>query len=79
MIRVSLTLLIFIYLAAFLTIIFALWIWHECLRTRRERHAVRHRVRCAICSFEFEDASGEPLPRCPRCGSLNEREPFQLL
>ena len=79
MIRVSLTLLIFIYLAAFLSAIFALWIWHEWRRTRRERQAVRHRVRCSICAFEFEDESGEALARCPRCGSLNEREPFDLL
>lgn len=79
MIRVSLTLLIFIYLAVFLTVVFALWIWAEWSRQRRERKALRHRIRCALCSFEFEDPTGAPLPRCPRCGSLNEREPFQML
>lgn len=79
MIRVSLTLLIFIYLAGFLTVVFALWTWAEWRRTRREREAVRHRLRCAICAFEFEDATETETPRCPRCGSLNEREPFQLL
>ncbi len=79
MIRVSLTLLIFIYLAAFLTIIFSLWIWLEWSRQRRERRAVRHRIRCALCAFEFEDPSETPLPRCPRCGSLNERERFRML
>lgn len=79
MIRVSLTLLIFIYLAAFSSAIFALWIWHEWQRTRRERQAVRHRVRCTLCAFEFEASEDESLVRCPRCGSLNEREPFDLL
>ena len=79
MIRVSLTLLIFIYLALFLTVVFALWIWFEWSRQRRERHAVRHRVRCNLCAFEFENPTEEPLPRCPRCGSLNEREPFRML
>ena len=79
MIRVSLTLLIFIYLTGFLTVIIALWVWSEWSRQRRERRAVRHRLRCAMCSFEFEDASETPLPRCPRCGNLNEREPFGML
>ena len=79
MIRVSLTLLIFIYLALFVTLVFALWVWFEWNRQRRERHAVRHRIRCALCAFEFENASEEALPRCPRCGSLNERERFRML
>jgi len=26
-----------------------------------------------ICAFEFEDRTPTILPRCPRCGSLNER------
>lgn len=79
MIRVSLTVLIFIYLAVFLTAVFSLWIWVEWSRQRRERHAMRHRIRCGLCAFEFEDPSAEPLPRCPRCGSLNERERFRSL
>ena len=79
MIRVSLSLLIFIYLAASLTIIFSLWIWFEWNRQRRERRAVSHRIRCTLCAFEFEDPSETPLPRCPRCGSLNERERFRML
>jgi len=79
MIRVSLTVLIFIYLAVFLTVVFALWIWFEWNRQRRERRAVRNRLRCSLCAFEFEDSSDEPLPRCPRCGSLNERDRFRIL
>ena len=79
MIRVSLTVLIFIYLALFLTAVLTLWIGFEWSRQRRERRAVRNRIRCALCAFEFEDASEESLPRCPRCGSLNERERFRML
>lgn len=79
MIRVSLTLLIFVYLAGFLTVIITLWIALEWNRSRRERRAVKGRLRCALCSFEFEDPSSAELPRCPRCGSLNEREPFRML
>ncbi len=79
MIRVSLTTLIFIYLFLFLSVVFGLWIWGGWKRQRRERLALRHRVRCSLCAFEFEDPTEEPLPRCPRCGSLNERDHFPAL
>ena len=79
MIRVSLTTLVFIYLAVFLNTIFAIWIWWNWQRKRREQHARRFRVRCTICAFEFEVATGELLPRCPRCGSLNERYKLSAL
>ncbi len=73
MIHVSLSLLIFIYLGVFLTVIFSAWLRYEWVRRRRENRALRHRLRCAICALEFEDATTDLLPRCPRCGSLNER------
>jgi len=73
MIRVPLTALIFIYLTVFLVTIFSGWIARNLQRLRREKEALRHRVRCALCAFEFEDKTGTLLPRCPRCGSLNER------
>jgi uncharacterized paraquat-inducible protein A len=73
MIRVSLTLLIVIYLFVFLAAVFFVWMWYEWRRQRREQFALRHRLRCAMCAFEFEDATETLLPRCPRCGSLNER------
>jgi len=79
MIRVSLTYLIFIYLFLFLSVVFGLWIHAGWRRQRREKLALRHRLRCNLCAFEFEDGTGEPLPRCPRCGSLNEREQFRTL
>jgi rRNA maturation endonuclease Nob1 len=43
------------------------------VRQRRERRAFRHVLRCGLCAFEFEDTTSTLLPRCPRCGSLNER------
>jgi len=79
MIEVSLTMLVFVYLGMFLAVIFGNWIAWNLARMRRERQALRHRLRCALCSFEFEDASQDLLPRCPRCGSLNERTPFRRL
>jgi len=79
MIHASLTMLVFVYLGIFLAFIFSNWIAWNIGRLRRERQALRHRLRCALCSFEFQDISDDQLPRCPRCGSLNERTPFRRL
>ncbi len=79
MIRISLTYLIFLYLFLFLSVVFALWVGAGWRRQRRERLALRDRLRCKLCAFEFEEPTGEALPRCPRCGSLNERERFRTL
>ena len=73
MIQVSLNILVFIYLALMLGVIFGAWILSSWRRQRRERLAFQHVLQCSICSFEFADQSGTLLPRCPRCGSLNER------
>jgi hypothetical protein len=73
MIRVSLAALVTIYLLLFLAAVFLFWIVGEWNRRRRERRALEYRLRCVICAFEFEDRTDALLPRCPRCGSLNER------
>jgi len=73
MIRVSLTILIFIYLLLFLAAVFCAWLWYGWRSKRREKIALRYRLRCGICAFDFEDTTTTLLPRCPRCGSLNER------
>jgi DNA-directed RNA polymerase subunit RPC12/RpoP len=73
MIRVELSMLVFIYLFVFLAALFSLWIAYEWKRVRREKEALRYRVRCTICATIFEDRTNVVLPRCPRCGSLNER------
>ena len=73
MISVSLQWLVFVYLGLMLALIFGAWIVSEWRRQRRERHAFRNVLRCALCAFEFEDTTSTLLPRCPHCGSLNER------
>jgi len=73
MIRVSLAALVTIYLLVFLAAVFLLWIFGEWNRRRRESRVLRYRLRCVICAFEFEDRTAILLPKCPRCGSLNER------
>ncbi len=73
MIRLTLSQLIFIYLLLFLAGVFLTWLWIDLQRKRREKNAARHRLRCTMCACDFEDESDDVLPRCPRCGALNER------
>ncbi|HSI14247.1 MAG TPA: hypothetical protein VK961_19515 [Chthoniobacter sp.] len=73
MIPVSLHYLVLIYLSIMLGPILLAWVFYEWRRQRRERAAFRHVLRCSLCGFEFEDQTSTLLPRCPRCGSLNER------
>ena len=79
MIRVPLTVIVFFYLFAFLTVVSIVWLLDVRRRQRRTRRALQFRLRCAICGFEFEDRSTAPLPGCPRCGRLNERVPIDGL
>src|SRR5439155_914662 len=78
-IRVTLAALVTIYLLVFLAAVFLVWLSSEWNRRRRERKAFRFRLRCVICGFEFEDRTDALLPRCPRCGSLNERFKFERI
>lgn len=73
MIQVSLSYLVLIYLSIMLVPIFCAWLFNEWVRQRREKSAFRHVMRCTLCALEFEDKTSTLLPRCPRCGSLNER------
>jgi uncharacterized paraquat-inducible protein A len=75
MIRVSFGVLALIFLLLMLGPIFIAWLANEFRRSRREQAAFRHVLRCGICTLEFEDRTETVLPRCPRCGSLNERYP----
>jgi rubrerythrin len=78
-IRVTLSTLVTVYLLLFLAAVFLLWLSSEWNRRRRERRALRYRLRCVICAFQFEDRTDALLPRCPQCGSLNERfKPEQI-
>jgi len=79
MIRVSLARLILIYLFLLLGVIFAEWIRYRLQKGRDAEKNNKYRLRCACCAYDFLDESETELPRCPRCGSLNERSKFSAL
>jgi rRNA maturation endonuclease Nob1 len=78
MIRIELTQLVFLYLMVFLAAILTVWIAYEMVRRIRENRWRQYRLRCAVCAMEFEDRTSATLPRCPRCGSLNERDKLKV-
>jgi rRNA maturation endonuclease Nob1 len=78
MIRIALPWLVFAYLLVFLAAIFSVWIAYEFVRRIRETRSQRHRLQCVLCGMLFEDRTEVGLPRCPRCGSLNERKPVKI-
>ncbi|MFZ4598027.1 MAG: hypothetical protein ACOYNN_05225 [Terrimicrobiaceae bacterium] len=73
MIRIELPWLVFVCLLVFLAGILGVWILVEAGRRRRATRDLRYRLRCSVCSLEYEDRSPEPIPTCPRCGFRNER------
>ena len=73
MIRVTLPVLVLIYVALLLASVMCAWLYYGWTRHRRERDAFRSILRCTRCGFEFQDKSAVPLPTCPRCGAMNER------
>ncbi|MBS0656633.1 MAG: hypothetical protein JSR82_00130 [Verrucomicrobia bacterium] len=73
MFRVTLDQLIFLYLFACVALVGLIWWLQERRRLRQTRHALQDRVHCSVCAYDFEDASSDPLPICPRCGTRNER------
>ena len=73
MIRLHLSTFFELYLGAILLSTFALWLISNWWRRRKEQVACRKVVACSICGYTFQDPTHNPLPRCPRCGRLNER------
>ena len=73
MISVTLDYLVLIFLLLMLAPIVFAWVLDGWRWRRRQRDAFRHVLRCSMCAWEYEDATENPLPRCPACGSLNER------
>ena len=79
MIHVTLSYLVLLYLLLMLGPVVCAWMLSEWERRRRESAAFRHVLLCTLCSLEFQDTSRAILPRCPRCGCVNERRQISRL
>lgn len=74
MITLALSEFVFIYLFAFLGVVFFAWFRHNITSIRWRRAALRNRILCRLCCFEFEAPPEVDLPTCPRCHHPTERE-----
>lgn len=78
MIRIDIPWLVFLWLLVFLCGILFVWAVVELSRRRSVRQAMRHKVQCPACSLVYTDETGDQLPKCPRCRSVNERNPPRI-
>jgi len=73
MIRIPLPWLVFTGLLVFLAGIYFVWICYAIAGRIQEATRRRDCIRCRLCSYEFHRMLDSPLPRCPQCGTGNER------
>ena len=74
MFHVSLSVLFVCYLILILSLLLALWVAGDWRRKRQEKTARKYHLVCNICGIPYEDKTTDPIPPCPKCGALNERE-----
>ena len=74
MIKLDISSAVSLYLL--LSVVLLLLAWALMDRTKPDRLEVKNAFvwQCAICTFTYVDSRHDALSRCPRCGSLNERE-----
>lgn len=77
MIRVSLDMLIVIYLTILLGVLFCVWMTSAFISSRRESRRRRSFIICNICDHIYEDHSEKQIVHCPACHAKNERERVQ--
>ena len=74
MIRVDVSMAIFLYLMSSLIILFFLWIFFE--KTTALPKFVREEAdvwECAICAYTYVDSTHKEISQCPQCKSYNKR------
>jgi len=77
MIRVSLDMLIVIYLTILLGVLFFVWVTGSFISARREQRRRRSFIICNICDHIYEDHTDKEIVQCPACHAKNERERVQ--
>ena len=76
MIKLDISVALFLYLFGTVIVIFILWVWLE----RRPKFSVfrteQKKVwQCSVCSFMYNtDSERRDFSRCPQCNSINKGE-----
>ena len=75
MLNITFSLLIVLYLFPSLAVIVFFWVRSEARKKERVLpESSQYSYCCPICAFVYIDTSKGHYSRCPRCGSLNEKE-----
>ena len=75
MISLSLADLVLAYAGGLAVLVLLAWILRGYSRLRRESRRRRACIQCMFCGALYDNATSEPLPRCPQCAQPNERTP----
>jgi len=76
MIKLDISVALFIYLFCTVIGVLVLWIWMERDSGFSTFTAKRRDVsQCSVCSYVYMDIKNGDFSRCPRCKSINEMKP----
>jgi len=74
-IKLDISVALFLYLFFTVIVTFALWIWLERDSKVNAFKVSRENVwQCSVCSYVYTDTKNEDFSRCPRCRSINKKE-----
>ena len=74
MIKLDISVALFVYLFFTVVLVLALWIWFEKRSRFTDFETNRENVwQCSVCSYVYVDKKGEDFSRCPRCNSINQK------
>lgn len=69
---------IFIYLTVFVLLFLFLWLFAGRKKKKEDFSLLEKRLwRCPVCGGTYVDSKNPEISRCPRCGSLNERQDLE--
>ena len=74
MIKLDISIAIFLYLLFSVVIVFILWIFLD-RKSKTENFKVDRKniYQCEICKYVFIDQKNEDFTRCPRCKNINKK------
>lgn len=74
MIKMDISIALFLYLFSTVIIMFVLWMWLDRRPTFNIFEKGEDNIRqCAVCNFVYMDIKNENFSRCPRCKSMNKK------
>ena len=79
MIKLDISLAIFLYLLFTVIIVFVLWIFLE-RRTKSNDFKIDNKDiwQCSVCRYVYINLKKEDFSRCPRCKSINKKGVYGL-